>query len=589
MTPGSRGVRATEEGVHLAELIPPIYDPADTSRGEREVFELFRDAEGTGGWTVFHSLDIAEHVRQVEGEADFVVLIPGKGLLCLEVKGHDRIRFHDGLWYYGSVQKGDPRGPFRQARECSYSIRDRLKQRYPHLDIVCWYGVVFPFADFDQQSLEWRRWQVIDANSLRSRPFAAQVEAMLDRAREHLAQTTGWFDPASRSPDDDECQAVIRCLKPDFELSLSPRARAERLEGELKRYTDDQLLALDRMRKSPRVAFDGAAGTGKTVLAIETARRGAIEGRKVLLLCYNRLLSLHLAKELACLAPAVTCDTLHNYMCELTGIDPAGRAGDPGFWSRELPEAAVEKLLEGKGGAFDELVVDEAQDVFHADYLDVLDLSIDGGLEHGRWRLFGDFDHQAIYAGELSLERFLEERGGNASIYQLVVNCRNTPAVVEFSERLSGIELDYAEIRRTALSQPRLSFYERPEEQQPVLQEALAAAWEEGYRGRDLVVLSPRRDEICAAAGMEEPPWRDRLRPLRQLMQEDDGNDGHVGFCTIQAYKGLEAPAVIITDIDDLSGSAARSLLYIGATRALEHLHVIADQGLRQQLQLPPD
>ena len=31
---------------------------------------------GTEGWIVLHSLAIAEHVRQVEGEADFVVIVP---------------------------------------------------------------------------------------------------------------------------------------------------------------------------------------------------------------------------------------------------------------------------------------------------------------------------------------------------------------------------------------------------------------------------------------------------------------------------------------------------------------------------------
>ena len=39
-------------------------------------------------------------------------------------------------------------------------------------------------------------------------------------------------------------------------------------------------------------------------------------------------------------------------------------------------------------------------------------------------------------------------------------------------------------------------------------------------------------------------------------------------YGTIHAFKGLDAPAVILTDIDDVSGAAAEALLYVGLTRA---------------------
>ena len=41
---------------------------------------------------------------------------------------------------------------------------------------------------------------------------------------------------------------------------------------------------------NPRCLIEGAAGTGKTVLALEYSRRQVKKGNKVLLLCFNRLL-----------------------------------------------------------------------------------------------------------------------------------------------------------------------------------------------------------------------------------------------------------------------------------------------------------
>ena len=100
----------------MAQLIPPHYPP-DTSPGEIVVFDKLRACPAD--WIVLHSLHIAEHVRQVEGEADFVVLIPGRGVLCLEVKGHLRAEYKDGAWYLGTNAAPNYRGPFRQAEEAA--------------------------------------------------------------------------------------------------------------------------------------------------------------------------------------------------------------------------------------------------------------------------------------------------------------------------------------------------------------------------------------------------------------------------------------------------------------------------------------
>ena len=83
---------------------------------------------------------------------------------------------------------------------------------------------------------------------------------------------------------------------------------------------------------------------------------------------------------------------------------------------------------------------------------------------------------------------------------------------------------------------------------------ALAELRADGYKGRDVVVLSPRASG-SSARRVTEQPWCDRLRPL------GDPGGGHTLYGTIHAFKGLEAPAVVITDLDEVSGPIAESPL----------------------------
>ncbi len=125
----------------MAHLIPPHY-PTGTSPGEVLMFQALASAPAS--WVVLHSLHIPEHVRQIEGEADFVVLIPSLGVLCIEVKAHLSADFRAGAWYLGSNPAPDYRGPFRQAEEAARSIRNKVAETYPDASrLLFWPVVVF--------------------------------------------------------------------------------------------------------------------------------------------------------------------------------------------------------------------------------------------------------------------------------------------------------------------------------------------------------------------------------------------------------------------------------------------------------------
>src|SRR4051794_33332305 len=102
-------------------MIPAGFDRQKTPPGEQEVFRLLSTAEGTDDWIVFHSLDIAEHQRRIEGELDFLIIVPTLGCLCVEVKSHRKVTRVDGMWHLGS-EPPTPRGPFKQVAEALHSI-----------------------------------------------------------------------------------------------------------------------------------------------------------------------------------------------------------------------------------------------------------------------------------------------------------------------------------------------------------------------------------------------------------------------------------------------------------------------------------
>lgn len=92
---------------------------------------------------MLHSVPIARHERQAEGEADFVVIIPNIGVLVVEVKSHTYVSYADGLWRLGN-DAPTKRSPVSQATNNMYSIKSFLEARTDLLEFVpVWRAVWF--------------------------------------------------------------------------------------------------------------------------------------------------------------------------------------------------------------------------------------------------------------------------------------------------------------------------------------------------------------------------------------------------------------------------------------------------------------
>ncbi|MER3389258.1 MAG: NERD domain-containing protein [Microcella sp.] len=581
----------------MARMIPPTIGD-DAPPGEHAVFAALRDDPATGNWVVFHSLEIARHVSQVQGEADFVVVAPGQGILVIEVKSHESIEADgEGRWRYGN-RDWVTRSPFEQASGAQHSIIEYLQSRgagpvgYP----------VFHAAWLTQLSkntfakgIGWHEWQLLDAADLHHGNAAAAVIRTLNKASEHLAESISGYRRVAGQPDAVHTDRIVELLIPRFVAELSAKELARRREAEQAQFTTEQYKILDMVAGNPRLLVEGPAGSGKTWVAAEAARRASASGKRTLVVVFNRLIEARLA-ELC--GEGVEVRRIHSLMAQVVDRhlrkNEATRKLASGRVPREwydttLPEQALEAALE-LGPQYDYLVVDEAQDVALEQYLDVLDALLVGGLAQAPVFITGDFDHQVIYRKHAAAEDADGDQAPDARAtvlrhapglmgLQLRSNVRTTPEVARFVAELIGEPTLYSEHRRSDDDQVSVErhTFTTMDEQLRLLADAVERILSEPFTVRELVILSPYARER-SAAGQALASRAPDIEPAdarftsRLGTSIDDAT--RIRWGSSHEFKGLEAPAVILTDVD-LSKGYHRDLLYVGASRATDRLVVL--------------
>jgi len=463
----------------MARMIPPVAHLGTKSEGEAHVFECLRDDTSTECWIVLHSYDLPVHATRFMGEIDFVVVVPRHGVLCLSVKDCASVtRDSAGVWRVGT-HVPTAAGPFKAAREDMFSLRAKLIGSRPDLRHIPFaFAVLFtrviPRGELRRWPNEWDPHEQIFADAFRSRSLPQLLLGSLDETVRKIDTTTAARIDPERFTEDD-AGAILEALRPELEMYQSAKDRTRQTASELKRYTDEQLDALDAAECNARVLYEGLAGTGKTLLALESARRASARGQKTLLMCFNTLLG-HWLRDQTGNTDGITVQTMHGLLYQLAGASYEDNS-TPLFWT-DLASEAMRRLIDNASDEFlyDVLILDEAQDLLRLEFVDLLDLILIGGLANGRWLMFGDTEQNIYGAARYNSENACDpieycfKHGSAAYRHPLRRNCRNTPRVAQYAELLGRLSPGYKGCRRPddGLS-PTIMFYRSPEEQSSTL------------------------------------------------------------------------------------------------------------------------
>jgi hypothetical protein len=564
----------------MAKMIPPYLSPEIKSNAERKVFAWFRDAPDTADWVVLHSLGIANHKNLIYGEVDFVVLAPQYGIFALEVKG-GRVSRVQGVWQfinkYGTMITKS-RGPFEQAASGAYSLMDVIKRKYGHYSkvsqIFFGFGVMFPDITFEMNEIDARQWQIFDERDKENvTMYIRRLSANLRRQWEEKYGNSG----NNKIPNKEDIKELACFFRGDFDKAVSLATRIKNVEDELIQLTEEQLECLDQLEDNPRCLIEGTAGTGKTLIAVETLKRAVVNGEKTALFCFNTKLGLWLQKYFAGSDAALRPEyigTFHDYILQITaaaGIslvkpETAGQE----FYRQEMPLAALE-AAEKLAVKFDRIIIDEAQDLINENYLEVFDTLLQGGIRQGRWNIFGDFTQQAIYS-DLSggdMKTFLDNRAAYVKC-RLKINCRNTKPIAAEIRCLTGFDKDNKLLIKT--EGPPVSYYQwndsgdQKEKLETILEQLLK---KDEVPPKNITILAPVRREHSVIAELSIP-----------IADYEPDITDTITFSTIQAFKGLENACIILTGI---SSYEQEKLMYVGLSRARSALIILESTGAHRQ------
>ncbi|MBI3203977.1 MAG: AAA family ATPase [Myxococcales bacterium] len=485
------------------------------------------------GWTAWHSLRVRSESGW-EGEGDFVVAIPDRGLLVIEVKG-GAIEVRDGQWLQN--QRAMDRAPREQGHAFARLLVRKLEERRAKSTPAFAIATAFPDTPFSNPP---RQGDLDDA--VLGQQDLPYLREALEAMRERLF-------PSGQRPRDSRWVELLHELWGESwtpRLVLGDRARLR--EHELVPLDQQQLEVLDKLRQNQRLLVTGGPGTGKTLLACEMWRRLRARGARPVLMCWTKALAS--ALRASGVDQAFTVRELAASLIAEVGIDPQDGA-PPTEWSAEtwelVPLYAAADALELARSRFDAVVIDEAQDLSPNDWELVRALS-EGRLlwgfaddGQGFWRdrhvpkdCFGaEFELRERYRCPEPLAAFADHYRSREPTS--VPPPTGVPPRFSSAPPLGPITaIDELGVVRLP-SATALEDYAARE-----LQKALA----EGLQPHDLAVLSlggQLKTELCA---------RDRIGQVAVRRADAADAGAHVVADTFLRFKGLERPLVLVVELD---------------------------------------
>ena len=488
-----------------------------------------------------------------ECEIDFIIFNQRDVIICLEVKGG--ILSYDGAQDHW-LQNGKvmDKAPDRQAADATHCLIRELSKEVRNANVD--WALCFP-----QCSL-------VDCES----PTGVPLTRIIDESRfsgfvselPRVAQEIrSIYKRKGMTPREvhDFVQRMTRSI--GFVQILGVRIARE--AEQLIQVTEEQCETLADLEINPRMIVHGSAGTGKTILAQEFAKRLEANGRSVLLLFYNKGIAakVRFAFDKKSRVSVSTFSSFAKRLIEAN--DPEWWAAqtnkDDDFWHLVLPSKLLE-IHDENQAKFDAIIVDEGQD-FKPEWYEYLHTVLRSGTET-RFCVFLD-EHQDIFG---HWKHFPCSPAPAKKV--LTKNCRNTKSIVDFLNQVYPTQMGYFEKSPVGVPVVEQTVKNDVEEQTQIVRDIKHMVGNDKIKpGAIVVLLNSSKEESCLADTKAICGY-----PLVSTYGGYDPDARKIHYATIEIFKGLEADVVLLVLGNTISSEAQAKALYVQGSRARHLLYV---------------
>ena len=519
---------------------------------EAIVFESLKQL--SDDYSVIHSKKIkggSKHREEVE--LDFIIFDGKKNLICLEVKGGE-ISFdaHQNKWFQNGKEMH--KKPDWQASRACHAVIEFLGRDATNVNIN--WALCFPQstkASKQTKIAEVPSELLLDESDLDT--FADAFAGVM----KYNELKIGKSGLSNKFEGDRILSALLQSVGFIKKLGI----RTVREQNQLIKMTESQMEAIEDFEVNPRMAIMGYAGTGKTVLASEYARRLASREQSVLFLFYNRLIANTVRRGIDRELP-INTTTFHSFARHLIGEQDVDwweeNKKNVDFWQEDIPLKLLD-LNPTQLPKFDAIVVDEAQD-FKPDWFEIIELMLI--KEDSRFLIFYD-ENQDIFGRWNKLPSWAE--GFSKKVLRR--NCRNTKNITEYLQ--------------TLLPSSMVPFEESPVGEKVNIVKSNSQEEETKQVTKDLEKLLSRGVEPTDILILTNKPMpKSSINPIQKVSgvgfewtgRKPNHKSKRIQVSNINNFKGLEAPVVLIVDYSNTDVKKRSEYLYTQASRARNILNI---------------
>ena len=532
--------------------------------GEKLVYKACEDKLGND-WFVFYSVNwfgtSNSFNEKRDGEIDFLFVHPEYGTFVCEVKGGVEIFLKDNQWFSKSKNGNinEIKNPFEQAKSNKYSLLNRYKseKEIERTNIRIFHLVIFPEVSTITGSFP----LYIDESIMITSLDLSNIERKLINIFQQSNKNA--LNELSLKVDSSNFSSWLRTkLNPTFSAERSVKDWLHETENRIVELSEQQYRIYQGLWSNRTLNISGCAGSGKTILATTRAIELAKSGIRTLLVCYNSLLGKEFERIMH-KTDNLTSSSFHSLVLQIIKEN-----NQQCLDFDEAVNLLEVKLLTDQIDRFEAVIIDEAQD-FTERELEIIQLMT---LPDSIYISFSDDNQKIIKRSgrtDVSFQFHLFENFRNSKqIFNVLLKhySENDPM---YHKGPDGKEIKV--LRKYPFNDKNALF--------GLLNNEIKLLINSKIKKSDIVVLTFKSKEKSFLNFYEN-------KEVNLNKFSDDMFEDAIRIDTVRRFKGLDAPVVILTELDDESLSDVKSwnkMCYVAYSRARSLLVIIPPSNIEHQ------